>query len=190
MPNMQQGSCQGKSYHEVSRELLPHIESRRPIYWRLFVPDRTATRGPATLSSSLQHPPLLFVGTTSGHRPSSRRLCSIFVSLYLGDRLLCPPDDAVGRLRDQDPCFRAVVFSQFTSFLDLIQKVLEREGLPWYRFDGSMDIKKRNEAVTVFKAPSREPKVLIISLKAGGVGLNVGSFLHHTSFTLIIIHDS
>ena len=90
---------------------------------------------------------------------------------------LCPPDDAVGRLKDQDPCFRAVVFSQFTSFLDLIQNVLEREGLPWYRFDGSMDIKKRNEAVIGFKAPSREPKVLIISLKAGGVGLNVGSLL-------------
>ena len=68
-----------------------------------------------------------------------------------------------------------MVFSQFTSFLDLIQNVLERESLPWYRFDGSMDIKKRNEAVTRFKAPSREPKVLIISLKAGGVGLNVRS---------------
>ena len=40
-----------------------------------------------------------------------------------------------------------------------------------------MDIKKRNEAVSGFKAPSREPKVLIISLKAGGVGLNVGSLI-------------
>ena len=82
-----------------------------------------------------------------------------------------------GRLRDQDPCFRAVVFSQFTTFLDLIQAVLEREGLPWYRFDGSMDIKKRNEAVAGFKAPSRDAKVLIISLKAGGVGLNVSCSL-------------
>ena len=66
-----------------------------------------------------------------------------------------------------------MVFSQFTSFLDLIQSVLARDGLPWYRFDGSMDVRKRNEAVAGFKAPSREPKVLIISLKAGGVGLNV-----------------
>ncbi|RDX51210.1 hypothetical protein OH76DRAFT_1347561 [Lentinus brumalis] len=82
------------------------------------------------------------------------------------------------RLRDQDPCFRAVVFSQFTSFLDLIQAVLERENLPWFRFDGSMDIKKRNEAVTGFKAPSRDAKVLIISLKAGGVGLNLTNANH------------
>lgn len=78
------------------------------------------------------------------------------------------------RLRDQDPCFRAVVFSQFTSFLDLIQTMLERERFTWYRFDGSMDVKKRNEAITEFKSSSREPKVLIVSLKAGGVGLNVG----------------
>lgn len=80
------------------------------------------------------------------------------------------------RLRDQDPCFRAVVFSQFTSFLDLIQIALEREHFEQYRFDGSMDIKKKNAAVTEFKSPSRKPKVLVISLKAGGVGLNVGSF--------------
>lgn len=65
------------------------------------------------------------------------------------------------------------MFSQFTSFLDLIQTVLEREHLPWFRFDGSMDIKKRNEAVSEFKEPSKQPKVLIVSLKAGGVGLNV-----------------
>ncbi|KAJ3556710.1 hypothetical protein NM688_g1873 [Phlebia brevispora] len=77
------------------------------------------------------------------------------------------------RLRDQDPCFRAVVFSQFTSFLDLIQVVLDRERLDWYRFDGTMDIKRRNDAVSAFKSSSREPKVLIVSLKAGGVGLNL-----------------
>ncbi|KAI8990572.1 SNF2 family N-terminal domain-containing protein [Trametes punicea] len=82
------------------------------------------------------------------------------------------------RLRDQEPCFRAVVFSQFTSFLDLIQVVLEREGLAWYRFDGSMDVKKRNEAVSGFKEASREAKVLIVSLKAGGVGLNLTNANH------------
>ena len=69
------------------------------------------------------------------------------------------------------------MFSQFTTFLDLIQTVLEREKLAWYRFDGSMDVRKRNEAIAGFKSTSREPKVLIISLKAGGVGLNVRRLL-------------
>ena len=80
---------------------------------------------------------------------------------------------SIERLRNEDPTFRAVVFSQFTSFLDLIQIVLEREDLEWHRFDGTMDVKKRNESIAGFKAPSRGPKVLIVSLKAGGVGLNV-----------------
>ncbi|PSS29648.1 hypothetical protein PHLCEN_2v2796 [Hermanssonia centrifuga] len=79
------------------------------------------------------------------------------------------------RLRDQDPTFRAVVFSQFTTYLDLIQTALERERFEWYRFDGSMDIKKRGEAVSRFKSPSSQPKVLIVSLKAGGVGLNISN---------------
>ncbi|KAH8102375.1 SNF2 family N-terminal domain-containing protein [Cristinia sonorae] len=82
------------------------------------------------------------------------------------------------RLRDQDPCFRAVVFSQFTSFLDLIQVVLEREGFASYRFDGTMDIKKRQAAVSGFKESSREPKIMVISLKAGGVGLNLTNANH------------
>ena len=77
------------------------------------------------------------------------------------------------RLRDQDPCFRAVVFSQFTSFLDLIQVALERDGFENVRYDGSMDMKKRSAALAQFRTASRTAKVLVISLKAGGVGLNV-----------------
>jgi DNA repair protein RAD5 len=60
--------------------------------------------------------------------------------------------------------------------LDLIEVVLKREDLDWYRFDGSMDVKKRNAAIKEFREPSQHPKVLIISLKAGGVGLNVGLY--------------
>ncbi|KAG2050647.1 hypothetical protein BDR06DRAFT_960022 [Suillus hirtellus] len=82
------------------------------------------------------------------------------------------------RIRDQDPYFRAVVFSQFTSFLSLISVALDRERLSWYRFDGSMDLKKRNAAISEFKQNERKPKVLIVSLKAGGVGLNLTSANH------------
>lgn len=81
-------------------------------------------------------------------------------------------------LRATDPSFRAVVFSQFTTFLDLIQHALERERLRWFRFDGTMDVRRRNESIAGFKekkdAAADEAKVLIVSLKAGGVGLNVG----------------
>lgn len=41
-----------------------------------------------------------------------------------------------------------------------------------------MDLKKRNEAVSEFKEPSKQPKVLIVSLKAGGIGLNLTNANH------------
>ena len=50
---------------------------------------------------------------------------------------------------------------------------MERENLAWYRLDGSTAVRKRHTAIEEFNAPSREPKVFLISLKAGGVGLNV-----------------
>ena len=53
---------------------------------------------------------------------------------------------------------------------------MEREDLEWHRFDGTMDVKKRGESIARFKADSRAPKILIVSLKAGGVGLNVSAF--------------
>lgn len=41
------------------------------------------------------------------------------------------------------------------------------------RFDGSMNQKERASVIEAFGKPSTEPKVLLISLKAGGVGLNL-----------------
>ncbi|KAF9225351.1 hypothetical protein BS17DRAFT_701291 [Gyrodon lividus] len=82
------------------------------------------------------------------------------------------------RLQDQEPYFRAIVFSQFTSFLSLISTALDREQLTWYRFDGSMDVKKRSATISEFRQNERKPKILVVSLKAGGVGLNL-TCAHH-----------
>ncbi|KAJ3983293.1 RAD5-like protein [Lentinula detonsa] len=77
------------------------------------------------------------------------------------------------RIRSTNPAFRAVVFSQFTSFLDLIETALKREQFDHYRYDGTLDVKRRHSVITAFKEISDRPKVLCISLKAGGVGLNM-----------------
>lgn len=50
---------------------------------------------------------------------------------------------------------------------------MEREEIDHYRFDGTMDVKKKSAAISEFKSLSQKPKVLVVSLKAGGVGLNV-----------------
>lgn len=109
---------------------------------------------------------------------------------------------------------RAVVFSQFTTFLDLISAQLDRERIPHVRLDGTMPQKARAAVLAAFGAedgvetdarideeggqkmgrapatdgptptsqtttppsqscPHQQPRVLLISLRAGGVGLNL-----------------
>lgn len=66
---------------------------------------------------------------------------------------------------------QAIVFSQFTTYLDMIQKVLERKAWRLSRIDGSQTIKTRQKQVDAFQ--SGKSQVFLISLKAGGVGLNL-----------------
>ncbi len=66
----------------------------------------------------------------------------------------------------------ALVFSQFTSFLDLVEEALSRQGVPYSRLDGSTAPGKRKALVTAFQA-RKEPGVFLLSLKAGGQGLNL-----------------
>ena len=64
---------------------------------------------------------------------------------------------------------RALVFSQFTSFLALVRDRLDREGIDHVYLDGSTT--KREKVITAFKEGAAP--VFAISLKAGGVGLNL-----------------
>ncbi|CAE7127334.1 unnamed protein product [Rhizoctonia solani] len=79
----------------------------------------------------------------------------------------------LNELREQDPSFRAIVFSQFTSFLDIIQKALALHEFENMRLDGSMSQQQRSHALRSFAIPSATPKIFCISLRAGGVGLNL-----------------
>ncbi|KAJ4984858.1 DNA repair protein RAD5 [Stagonosporopsis vannaccii] len=72
----------------------------------------------------------------------------------------------------EDPRGKTVVFSQFTSFLDLIEPALTRDHIPFLRFDGSMAQKTRATVLAEFTS-SPKPFVLLLSLRAGGVGLNL-----------------
>ncbi len=65
----------------------------------------------------------------------------------------------------------ALVFSQFTSYLALIKQALETNNIPYLYIDGSVDIKTRQRLVDEFQAG--HCPVFLISLKAGGLGLNL-----------------
>ncbi|KAG6622369.1 DNA repair protein RAD5 [Phytophthora cinnamomi] len=67
---------------------------------------------------------------------------------------------------------KVVVFSQWTSMLDMVSQLLRRHGFSHCTFNGALSQEQRERVLTKFaKDPSVE--VLIISLKAGGVGLNL-----------------
>uniref|UniRef100_A0A060T5S8 DNA repair protein RAD5 n=1 Tax=Blastobotrys adeninivorans TaxID=409370 RepID=A0A060T5S8_BLAAD len=76
-----------------------------------------------------------------------------------------------GKIEEKGP-IRTVVFSQFTSFLDIIQRELVAEGFNVLRFDGSMNQRARADVLEEFKN-SQTSQVLLLSLRAGGVGLNL-----------------
>ena len=66
---------------------------------------------------------------------------------------------------------RALVFSQFTRFLDLAQEQFEQRGVAYQRLDGSTSAAERKRRVAAFQ--EGEGEVFLISLKAGGTGLNL-----------------
>lgn len=74
----------------------------------------------------------------------------------------------------EDPTNSVVVFSQFTSYLDVLNEIIENTmiGVEVMMFTGNMSSDKRDEVVNDF-ITSTHPRVLLISLMAGGCGLNL-----------------
>ena len=66
---------------------------------------------------------------------------------------------------------RALVFSQFTSFFGEIRKAMDKAKLPYLYLDGSTTMMKREQLVKEFQ--SGKCPFFLISLKAGGLGLNL-----------------
>ncbi|KAK5119118.1 hypothetical protein LTR62_000329 [Meristemomyces frigidus] len=75
-------------------------------------------------------------------------------------------------IRKTEPQTKTVIFSQFTSFLDLLSPSLRDVKIPYLRFDGSLSQKERARVLREFAERSGFC-VLLLSLRAGGVGLNL-----------------
>ena len=66
---------------------------------------------------------------------------------------------------------QALLFSQFTSHLDIIEDCFKDKSFSYTRLDGSMTTSQRQKAIDSFS--SGDKRMLLISLKAGGFGLNL-----------------
>lgn len=67
---------------------------------------------------------------------------------------------------------KTIIFSQFTSLLDLLEVPISDEGWKYKRYDGSMTANARNQAVLEF-SDKDDCKIMLVSLKAGNSGLNL-----------------
>lgn len=67
---------------------------------------------------------------------------------------------------------KTIIFSQFTSLLDLLEIPILAKGWDFKRYDGSMSSQARNEAVEMF-TDRPHCRIMLVSLKAGNAGLNL-----------------
>lgn len=90
-------------------------------------------------------------------------------------------DFLINKLQElQDENHSALVFSQFTSFLDILEEDLKKNGMKYLRLDGSTPVGKRKKLVEEFQSETG-PSIFLLSLKAGGQGLNLtkASYVFH-----------
>ncbi|KAK4698930.1 DNA repair protein RAD5, partial [Phenoliferia sp. Uapishka_3] len=124
-----------------------------------FEPDGDAKMG--DLESDVETSDALGLATTQFR--SSTKLDALMASLNTA--------------RESDNNLKAVVFSQFTGFLDLIERSMNRDNYNYVRLDGSMSQKAREKVVHKL-TNSKSSCILLASLKAGGVGLNLCAATH------------
>ena len=67
---------------------------------------------------------------------------------------------------------KVIIFSQWTAMLDLLEDPLRSEGYVFRRLDGTMSVSVRQQALKDFSERS-EVKVMLMSLKAASLGLNM-----------------
>ncbi len=124
---------------------------------------------------------LLRGGKISGHsRMTVLALLTRLRQICCDPRLCC--DGYTGASGKLEACMELVreaadgghkvlLFSQFTSMLALLSRRLEQEGIPFYLLQGSTPAAERTRLVEAFNAD--KTPVFLISLKAGGTGLNL-----------------
>jgi len=81
-------------------------------------------------------------------------------------------DELIGHIKTKTGNHKILVFSQFLGMLAMIRKHLEKKNIDYEYLDGSISPMARQKSVDRFQSQT-QCRVFLISLKAGGVGLNL-----------------
>lgn len=115
------------------------------------------------------------VKSRAAKRKYLRQLTRIYEPCAKIDKTL----ELLHEIRERGQGEKTIVFSSFTSFLDLIEVPLhqDQELNNYTRYDGSMTAKDRNDAVLRF-TDDPNCRTILVSLKAGNAGLNLTAANH------------
>jgi superfamily II DNA or RNA helicase len=165
---------------EVATELPPRIEERRDC--------EMPTGQRKAYLAELKKTRMLLKGIESEKVVGKSRI-QILASLTRLRQLCCEPalvgidgagsgkvDELLGLVASLlEGGNKILLFSQFVRMLNRLKPILEAKGIPTYTLTGRT--KKRQDLVDAFEADTA-PSVFLISLKAGGTGLNLVSASH------------
>jgi len=82
-------------------------------------------------------------------------------------------DVLIEELKNILPDHKALVFSQFSTMLDLLAAECDKQGIAYYHFDGQTPPARRTEMVNAFQQENNKVHLFLISLKAGNTGLTL-----------------
>ena len=184
----------GRTRPFVLRRTKQLIASELPPKIEMDIPLELTTKQRAFYQRTVEEVRGKVKEAYESHAPAQARIIALTAILRLRQICLAPALAAPGasdaspkleflaeqlaELRDEG--HSALVFSQFTGYLDLIEKGLRDQGFTCLRLDGSTPVPNRKHLVETFQN-SAEPSVFLISLKAGGKGLNLtrATYVYH-----------
>jgi superfamily II DNA or RNA helicase len=174
---------------QVAKDLPERIEERRdcemhPAQRRLYLAELTRSRE-------------LLQGLAAGPEGLAQHRIEILAALTRLRQICCHPAltgagpaagsgkfDALWEILEPllEEGHKVLVFSQFVRCLDLLEKEMESRGIAYHVLTGQTQTKKREEVVERFQSDER-PGVFLVSLKAGGTGLNL------TAASYVVLFD-
>jgi SNF2 family DNA or RNA helicase len=177
--------------HRLRRLTQPFILRRTKSQVLTELPPRTEivlpvelTAEEAALYESLRREALDTLAALEA--PESQKSIAILAEMMRLRRAVCNPElvapgagiassklAAFARLLDDllENRHKVLVFSQFVDHLSLIRQYLDRKSIPYQYLDGATPMQERKRRVDAFQAG--EGELFLISLKAGGVGINL-----------------
>jgi superfamily II DNA or RNA helicase len=165
----------------TKNQVLEELPSRTEITVKVEMGEEESSFYEALRRSALEA--LAGIGKVEGKGETHLKILAEIMRLRRGccnPRLILPESsipsaklaafaEIVSELRENR--HKALVFSQFVGHLEIVKKFVEKEGIPYQYLDGSTPPKERKRRMDDFQAGSRD--LFLISLKAGGVGLNL-----------------